>query len=139
MVKKRCKNVRGEFMLRTITGITTLCLYCFPFAYFSMYIDFSSNLMFGYLIMVVSTAILAFINKFFRNSFIIVSGNILSLLFSLYFTSLLAHNDYWTGYFKPFWPYQLVILVTVFNLIPQLIAIKLSSNFRKSFYVLITY
>ncbi len=132
MVKKEsCKNLKGEFILRPITGIIILCLYCFPFVYFSMYIDFVNNLMFGYLIMIVSTAILAFISKFFRNSFIIVSGNFLSLLFSLYFTSLLTDNDYWTGYFKPFWPYQLVILVTILNLIPQLIAIKLSSNFRK--------
>ncbi|MFS0749415.1 hypothetical protein [Oceanobacillus sp. 1P07AA] len=129
--KENCKKLRGEFMLRPIIGISTLCLYCFPFVYFSMYTDFQSNLIVGYLIMVVSTAILAFINTFFRNSFIIILGNILSLMFSLYFTSQLADNDHWTGYFKPFWPYQLVILVTVLNLIPQLIAMKLSSNFKK--------
>ncbi|BAC12210.1 hypothetical protein [Oceanobacillus iheyensis HTE831] len=118
-------------MLRPITGSIILCLYCFPFVYFSMYIDFTNNLLPGYLIMVVSTAILAFISKFFRNSFIIILGNILSLIFSLYFTSLLADNNHWNGYFKPLWPYQIVILVTILNLIPQLIAMKLASKLRK--------
>ncbi|MFD2444750.1 hypothetical protein ACFSO7_12315 [Bacillus sp. CGMCC 1.16607] len=113
------------------TNILILCLFCFPFVYFSMYQDFTDRSMFGYLIMIVATSLLAFLGKFNGNSFPIYLGNIASGFISYYFISEMAGNERWNGYFKPLTPNQFLLLVTFLNLIPQFYAIKLANKYKK--------
>lgn len=114
-------------------GIGTLivCLYCFPFVYFSMYQDFSNRSMLGYLFMIVATSLFAFFGKLFSNSISLIIGNILSVIISFYFISEMTGNERWGGYFKPLTPYQLLILISFLNLIPQFFALKLANRHKK--------
>lgn len=50
-------------MKKTVIGILIVCLYCFPFVYFSMHQDFENSLMLGYLIMIIVTSLLAFLRQ----------------------------------------------------------------------------
>lgn len=108
-----------------------LCLYCFPFAYFSMYKDFTDHSMIGYLLMIIITSSVAFWSKYFNKIFIFFIGNILSAIISYYFISN-TFCEQWNIYFKPLIPYQLLILVSLLNLIPQLFALKLAVKYRKN-------
>ena len=109
-------------MKKTVMGIIIVCIYCFPFVYFSMYQDFANGSMLGYLLMIVLTSLLAFFGQFFSSSIPIMIGNILSVLSSFYFIK--TSNEDWRGFFKPLSPYQLLILVSILNLIPQFLAMK---------------
>lgn len=116
-------------MRKIVSGILIVCLYCFPFVYFSMHQDFANRSMLGYLIMIVVTSLLAFFGKLVSNSSIfLIIGNILSVIISFYFISEMTGNERWGGYFKPLTPYQLLILVSFLNLIPQFFAIKLANR-----------
>lgn len=117
-------------MRKIVIGILIVFLYCFPFVYFSMYQDFANHSMLGYLVMIVATSLLAFVGTFFSNPIFLVIGNILSLIISYYFLGEMSGNERWGGYFKPLSPNQLLILVSFLNLIPQLIAMKLSNSYR---------
>lgn len=117
-------------MKKTVIGILIVCLYCFPFVYFSMHQDFENSLMLGYLIMIIVTSLLAFLSKLFSNSIFPIIGNILSLIISFYFISEMSGNERWGVYFKPLTPYQLLIFVSVLNLIPQFLAMKLANRHR---------
>jgi len=112
-------------------GTLIVCLYCFPFVYFSMHQDFSNRSMLGYLCMIVVTSLLAFFGKLFSNLISIVIGNILSVIISFYFISEMSRNEQWGGYFKPLTPYQLLILVSFLNLIPQFFALMLANRHNK--------
>ncbi|ALC87795.1 hypothetical protein AM499_19785 [Bacillus sp. FJAT-22090] len=113
-------------------GITILIaiLYCFPFVYFSIYQDFANRSMLGYLIMIVVTSLLAFFGKFFSNSIPFIIGNILSVITSFYFIHEMTGNERWNGYFKPLTPYQLLMLVSFLNLIPQFFAMNLTNKYK---------
>ncbi|KQL35312.1 hypothetical protein AN959_10290 [Psychrobacillus sp. FJAT-21963] len=113
-------------------GITILMaiLYCFPFVYFSMYQDFANRSMLGYLIMIVVTSLLAFFGKFFSNSIPFIIGNILSVITSFYFIHEMTGNERWNGYFKPLTTYQLLMLVSFLNLIPQFFALNLANKYK---------
>ncbi|MFD0870951.1 hypothetical protein [Paenibacillus residui] len=117
-------------MRKIVIGILIVFLYCFPFVYFSMYQDFANHSMLGYLVMIVATSLLAFVGTLFSNPIFLVIGNILSLIISYYFLGEMSGNERWGGYFKPLSPNQLLILVSFLNLIPQLIAMKLSNSYR---------
>ncbi|SHE14115.1 Uncharacterised protein [Chlamydia abortus] len=117
-------------MRKIVIGILIVFLYCFPYVYFSMYQDFANHSMLGYLVMIVATSLLAFIGTLFSNPIFLVIGNILSLIISYYFLGEMSGNERWGGYFKPLSPNQLLILVSFLNLIPQLIAMKLSNSYR---------
>ena len=117
-------------MRKTGINIFIFCLYGFPFVYFSMYQDFANQSMLGYWLMIAATAFLAFIGQFFSNSIPIILGNLASGIISFYFIGEMAGNERWGGYFKPLSPYQLLLFVTVLNLIPQLLAMKLAERFR---------
>ncbi|MBU3103996.1 hypothetical protein [Clostridium gasigenes] len=108
----------------------TLCLYCFPFVYFSIYTDFTNGSIIGYLIMIIITSIIAFEVKCFNNVFVLIIGNILSAIISYFFICNII-NEQWNTYFKPLMPYQLLILVSLLNLIPQLFAIKLAGKYKE--------
>jgi len=118
-------------MRKIVIGILIVCLYCFPFVYFSMYQDFSKRSMLGYLLMIVVTSLLAFFGKLFSNSISLIIGNVLSVIISFYFISEITGNERWGGYFKPLTPYQLLILVSFLNLIPQFFAFKLANRHKK--------
>src|SRR5690625_3342427 len=110
--------------IRLIISILIILLYCFPFVHFAMTQDFTNSSMIGYFILIVVTSILAFLSKFFSNSIPFIIGNIASFIVSFFFlynmTAQLGSG--WDGgYFKPLTPYQLLFLVSILNLIPQLI------------------
>ena len=95
-----------------------------------MHQDFANGSMLGYLIMIVVTSLLAFLGKLFSNSIFLIIGNILSVIISFYFISEMTGNERWGGYFKPLAPYQLLILVSLLNLIPQFFTIKLAKRHK---------
>lgn len=111
-------------------GTTIICLYCFPFVYFSMHQDFVTRSMLGYLLMILVTSLLAFISKRFGNSISFIMGNILSFIISFYFISEMSDSEQWVGYFKPLAPNQLLIIVSFLNLIPQFFALKFASKHK---------
>ena len=121
-------------MRNIVIGFLIVCLYCFPFVYFSMYQDFSNHTMLGYLIAVVVTSILAILGKLnsTSKSFIfIIIGNVLSLIISFHLISEMSGNERWGSYFKPLYPYQFLIFVSLLNLIPQLLVMKLAGKYKK--------
>jgi hypothetical protein len=118
-------------MRKLVIGLLIVSLYCFPYVYFSMHQDFTNGTMLGYLLMIVVTSLLAFIGKVFSNSGSLVIGNILSVLISMYFITEMTGNDRWSGYFKPLTPYQLLIMVSFLNLIPQFFAMKIAITFYR--------
>lgn len=105
-----------------------ICLYCFPFVYFAMYQDFSNGSMIGYFMMVILTSIIAFFAKYTKNTIAIILGNIISMGISFYFITKMQGNEPWAGYFKPLTPFQLLILVSYLNIIPQFIAVLLAKK-----------
>lgn len=117
-------------MGKIVIGILIVCLYCFPFVYFSMYQDFTNRLIIGYLLMIVVTSLLSYFCKIFSNSIFLIIGNIFSLLISFYFISDMAGNEEWGGYFKPLTPYKLLFFVSFLNLIPQFFALKLANKHK---------
>jgi len=117
-------------MRKIVIGILIVCLYSFPFVYFSMQQDFANGSMLGYLCMIVVTSLLAFVGKLFSKSIFLIIGNILSLIISFYFIREMTGNERWDGYFKPLTPYQLLILVSFLNLIPQFFALRLANRHK---------
>ena len=118
-------------MRKIVIGILIVCLYCFPFVYFSMHQDFANRSMLGYFTMIVVTSLLAFFCRYSSNSIPFIIGNILSFITSFYFISEMTGNERWGGYFKPLTSYQLLILVSILNLIPQFLAFKLVKKYKK--------
>lgn len=125
---------RIEMMKKIIFRIPIVCLYCFPFVYFSMYIDFAHGSMFGYLIMVLGTLILAFFGKLLSNTRLVIIGNIASVIVSFYFLHQMEMTlgvGWDGGYYKPLTPYQLLLFVSFLNLIPQFLMMKLANRVKK--------
>ncbi|CAM3851206.1 MULTISPECIES: hypothetical protein [Bacillus cereus group] len=122
-------------MRKLIVMILIVCLYCFPFVYFSMYQDFANGSMIGYVIMVIGTSILAFFSKLFSNTIPFIIGNILSIIISFYFLYKMEIElgvSWHRGYFKPFTPYQLLLLVSFLNVIPQFFVMILVKKYKKT-------
>lgn len=121
-------------MRKLVINILIVCLYCFPFVYFAMYQDFANRSMLGHLIMIVVTSILAFFSKFFSNTIPVILGNIISVFISFYFLKKMEVTlgiGWDGGYFKPLTPYQLLLLVSFLNLIPQYLVMKLANRYKK--------
>jgi hypothetical protein len=97
-----------------------------------MYQDFATGSMLGYLIMIVMTSLLAFFSKLFTNQIPLIIGNIISGLISFYFISKMTGIGNWDFYFKPFPPFMLLIVVSVLNLMPQFIALKLANRYKNT-------
>ncbi len=131
----KCNQKGGETVRKLIVTILIVCLYCFPFVYFSMYQDFTNGSMLGYVIMVIGTSILAFFSKFFSNTIPLIIGNILSIIISYYFLYKMEVEfgvSWHRGYFKPFTPYQLLLLVSFLNVIPQFLVMILVKKYKKT-------
>ncbi|WHY77345.1 hypothetical protein QNH20_25305 [Neobacillus sp. WH10] len=118
--------------MKKLTGVIIGCFYCFPFAFFSIKADFDNGSMMGHLLMIAATTLLAFLGKLFCNLLPCIVGNIVSSIISLYFNSRMA--DGWDeGYFKPLTPSQLILVVSLFNLVPQYIAISIAKRLKNYF------
>ncbi|MDR7240880.1 hypothetical protein [Neobacillus drentensis] len=116
-------------MKKISISIFLVILYCFPFVYFSMKQDFANRSMLGYLIMIVATSLLAFLVKYFCNFIPFIIGNMLSMMVSFYFNGGMSDTEMWDGgYFKPFSSSQLIIVVSLLNLIPQYISMILAKK-----------
>ncbi|MFD0051880.1 hypothetical protein ACFVHQ_21735 [Actinomycetes bacterium NPDC127524] len=117
-------------MRNLLFSILIVSLYCFPFVYFAMYQDFSHWSMLGYLIMIIGTSVLAFFCRCFSSTTTLIIGNIGSAIISLYFVHKMAGSfgGRWDGYFTPVSSYQLLLLVSALNLIPQFCIMKLASR-----------
>ena len=118
-------------MSKIVVGFLIVCLYCFPFVYFSMYQDFTNHSMLGYLLMIVATSLLAFFGKLYSNFIPLILGNIVSGFLSFYFISEMAGNEQWGGYFKPLTPFQLLLFVSLVNLIPQFFTMILANKYKR--------
>lgn len=113
-------------MKKLVFGILIVCLYCFAYVYFAMYQDYTNRSLLGYLFMIIVTAILAFLGRFFSGYLPLLIGNIGSALVSYYFVSQMSGFEWWDGYFKPFTPYQITIINSILYLIPQIFAVILA-------------
>lgn len=118
-------------MRKIVGSILIFCLYCFPFVFHAMYQDFTSRSMLGYLVMIVATSLLAFFGKLYSNFIPLILGNIGSGFLSIYFISEMAGNEQWGGYFKPLTPFQLLLFVSLLNLIPQFFTMKLANKYKR--------
>jgi hypothetical protein len=118
-------------MKKIILGVLVVSFYCFPFVFNSMKNDFDHRSMSGYLLMVLVTTLLAFLGKYFCNSIPIIVGNIVSMLVSFYFKSTMD-GGWDEGYFKPLSATQLIVLVSILNLIPQYIAISIANGLKRT-------
>jgi hypothetical protein len=119
--------------MRTMTkNLLIICLYCFPYVYFSMYLDFNHGSMLGYLMMIIITSLIAFFGQRSNHTTALVIGNIASALVSYYFISRMSGDSGWEGtYFKPLGPTGSFIFFSVLNLIPQFLTVKLAHKFKK--------
>jgi len=122
-------------MRKVIISILIVFLYCFPFVYFAIHQDFSSGSMLGYLIMIAGTTILAFFSKYFSNIIPFIVGNIASVIISFYFLyklEVVLGGGWDGGYFKPLTPIQLLLLVSILNLIPQFLVMSLANRIKNT-------
>lgn len=100
-----------------------------------MFQDFASGSMVGYFIMVVGTSILAFLSKYFSNAIPFIIGNIATTIISFYFLSKLEVTlgvGWDEGYYKPLSPHQLLLLVSILNLVPQLLVMMLANRIKRA-------
>lgn len=122
-------------MRRLIISFFIVCLYSFPYVYFAMYQDFANASMIGYVVMLLGTSLLAFVSKYVGNFIPFIIGNLASAVISFYFLykmNVIYGVGWDEGYFKPLTPYQLFLLVSFLNLIPQLLFMKLAKKIKKA-------
>jgi 4-hydroxybenzoate polyprenyltransferase len=93
-----------------------------------MYQDYANRSLRGYLIMIIVTSLLAFIGKYSNNTLALIIGNIISAIVSYYFSSKMKGIEYWDFYKMP--PSMLLVIVTILNLIPQFLAVKLANKLK---------
>lgn len=96
-----------------------------------MYQDFANASMIGYAIMILGTSFLAFASKYVGHFSLFIIGNLASAAI-LYKMSVTYGVGWDKGYFKPLTPYQLFLLVSFLNMIPQLLFIKLANKIKKA-------
>lgn len=118
-------------MMKNVINILIVLLYCLPFVYFSMRQDFTNGSMLGYILMIALSSILAFFSRLNKSIITFIVGNILSTIISFYFVGQMAGNERWYSYFKPLTPYQLLLIVTILNLIPQMVAMMVARKFKE--------
>ncbi|MGL5651667.1 MAG: hypothetical protein ACRDDE_07920 [Paraclostridium sp.] len=106
-------------MKKHIISILILLIYGTPFAFISMYLDYTQRSMLGYLLMISAYIFLSCIHIFNNNKFIIFLGNIISFVLS-YLLANRIPSDGWDGYFKPFWHNDFIIFITILSILLQL-------------------
>ena len=108
-------------------GLAVLAGYCIPFVYLALLEDFKIGILLGYLMLLVGFTVLAFIGQRWGHLLFVIAGNIVSYFISIYFASRMDTFG-WDGYFKPLTAEQLILLVSLLMLMPQLIAIVVAMS-----------
>ncbi|TAN65025.1 hypothetical protein WS9_013020 [Paraclostridium sordellii 8483] len=106
-------------MKKYIINIFILLVYGTPFVFISMYLDYTQRSMLGYLFMVSSYIFLSCIPKLNNNKYIFFLGNLISFLLSFLLSNKITSGG-WGGYFKPFYPSDFVIFITILSILLQL-------------------
>lgn len=106
-----------------------ILLYCIPYPFLSMYIDYSNGSMVGYIIMIAVTSIIAFCATRIKYIPALMIGNVALAIISYYFSGQIT-SEKWGWYFKPFTASQLSIIVSLVNLLPQLTAMGLAKIYK---------
>lgn len=108
------------------TGLLILVLlfYCLPFGYYGMYLDYTKGSLLGYLLMIIIGLALAYICKVFLFIPVLVVGNVLSAISSLYFIHMMDIKEDWGYFFKPFRQTTLFFIIFLLNCIPQWLVIR---------------
>lgn len=118
-------------MKKHIISILILLIYGTPFVFISMYLDYTQRSMLGYLLMISAYIFLSCIHRFNNNKFIIFLGNIISFALSYSLANRVTSGG-WGGYFKPFWPSDFVIFVTILSILIQIFLKNLVKKKTKS-------
>ena len=104
--------------------ILVLLFYCLPFGYFGMYLDYTKGSLLGYLSMIIICIALAYICKAFLFVPVLVVGNLLSAISSLYFIHMMDIKEDWGYFFKPFRQTTIFFIIFLLNCIPQWFVIR---------------
>lgn len=80
--------------------------------------------------MITVPIILAVIATKHKMLYIVLIGNILSHLVTYYFVSNIDTLK-WSAYFKLFYPVTIALIITLLNIIPQVISIIITKNRTK--------
>lgn len=110
-------------MKKSIGFIVSL-MYAYPFVFFAMYMDFLKGSLWGYFIMIASTSILAVISKLIMQKKLIIFGNLISFFSSIYFVYSMQALEGWDVFFKPLTAMQLLLIVSLLNIVPQYFIMK---------------
>ena len=114
-------------MKNGLVGLIVLVGYTVPFVYFALLEDFKMGTLLGYVLLLVVFTALAYVGQRFSHLLFVVVGNLVSYFVSVYFAG--QRNDFgWDGYFKPLTAEQLILLVSLLMLIPQLIAVVVAMS-----------
>jgi hypothetical protein len=105
----------------------SLILYFIPFTFIGMLWDFKYRTIFGYIIMITIPIILAVIATKHKMLYIVIIGNIVSHFVTYYFVSNIDTLK-WSAYFKPFYPVTIALIITLLNIIPQVISIIITKK-----------
>nr|WP_251138817.1 hypothetical protein [Exiguobacterium sp. s166] len=92
--------------------------------------DFKTGTLLGYVALLIGFTMLAFIGQRWGHLLFVIAGNIVSYFVSIYFAGQMDTFG-WDGYFKPLTADQLILLVSLLMLIPQLIAILVAISKEK--------
>ncbi len=109
-------------MKKNILKIILLLFYCIPFVFLAMNEDVIRGTLWFYLVMIIGFGALCYGSVKIRSHWIVVAGNILSLL-STCVCTMLFQTEKWGWYFKPFTPYQSIVFETVFAFVIQIIIV----------------
>ena len=117
-------------MNRKLIKALMLLAYCIPYGYLSMKGDLNSGTMIFYGLMIVCLAVLLAVVLKTKNTIVLIVGNILSFI-SSYIFILQNQTEDWAGYFKPFTPFGLLLLITIVALVIQILFIFSSNKKQK--------
>ncbi|WP_215115698.1 hypothetical protein [Exiguobacterium sp. s80] len=118
-------------MKRVKIGVMLLCFYAIPFVFLALFEDFKTGTLLGYGLMLVGMSSLAFVSQRVSHVGFVILGNLISFAVSYYALGSMGAETYWEGYFKPLTSGQLLILVSVVNVVPQFIAILVAVSLRR--------
>ncbi|MFP3726541.1 hypothetical protein U8V72_15285 [Priestia filamentosa] len=118
-------------MKRVVLSIFIIVLFCFPYSYYAMLTDYKHSSMIGYVVFIVATALLTGIGNLTKCLPAVLIGTFASACISYYFLGVHGESGRWDGYFKPFGSNGVIVIVTILNLIPQFIAFKVTSHWKK--------
>lgn len=108
-------------------GLVVLAGYSIPFVYLALLEDFKTGTLLGYLLLLVRFTVLAFTGQRWGHLLFVIAGNVLSYFISVYAAGQTDAYGF-DGYFKPLTAEQLILLISLLMLIPQLIAIVVTMS-----------